>query len=191
MAYKLTRRLSRRKSSKTMVINNFVDFVTELRFYDAFADRLTWEILRALWWLSSIMTCSSTYSLPLRSPSLPVRYLFSPSLPLKNTFSIDWYYLEQLRLFYVFAGFNPVWKERFEKVLLMPELTMIRFAVFDEDVGIADDFIGQFSLPFTSLRPGICVRWNDRSLYYRCDLSGICVLASKPLTTLSICLLAL
>lgn len=31
---------------------------------------------------------------------------------------------------------------------------MIRFAVFDEDVGIADDFIGQFSIPFTSLRPG-------------------------------------
>ena len=142
-------------------------------------------------WLSSIMTCSSTYSLPLRSPSLPVRHLFSPSLPLKITFSIDWYYLEQLRLFCVFAGFNPVWKERFEKVLLMPELTMIRFAVFDEDVGIADDFIGQFSIPFTSLRPGICVRWNDRSLYYRCDLSGICVLASKPLTTLSICLVAL
>lgn len=47
-----------------------------------------------------------------------------------------------------------MWEERFEKVLLMPELTMIRFAVFDEDVGLADDFIGQFSLPFTSLRPG-------------------------------------
>ena len=37
----------------------------------------------------------------------------------------------------------------------MPELVMIRFAVYDEDVGTADDFIGQFSLPFTSLRPGI------------------------------------
>ena len=190
MAYKLTRRLSRRKSSKTMVINNFCRLCYRITIL-WFADRLTWEILRALWWLSSIITCSSTYSLPLRSPSLPVRHLFSPSLPLKITFSIDWYYLEQLRLFYVFAGFNPMWKEKFEKVLLMPELTMIRFAVFDEDVGIADDFIGQFSIPFTSLRPGICVRWNDRSLYYRCDLSGICVLASKPLTTLSICLLAL
>lgn len=51
-------------------------------------------------------------------------------------------------------GFNPVWNEKFEKVLLMPELAMIRFAVFDEDVGIVDDFIGQFSIPFTSLRPG-------------------------------------
>ena len=44
--------------------------------------------------------------------------------------------------------------EKFVKVLLMPELVMIRFAVFDEDVGIVDDFIGQFSLPYTSLRPG-------------------------------------
>ena len=44
--------------------------------------------------------------------------------------------------------------EKFVKVLLMPELVMIRFEVFDEDVGIVDDFIGQFSLPYTSLRPG-------------------------------------
>lgn len=50
-------------------------------------------------------------------------------------------------------GFNPVWEETFVKDLLMPELVMIRFAVFDEDVGI-NDFIGQFSLPYTSLRPG-------------------------------------
>ena len=47
-----------------------------------------------------------------------------------------------------------MWEERFEKVLLMPELAMISFVVFDEDVGLVDDFIGQFSLPFTSLRPG-------------------------------------
>ena len=47
-----------------------------------------------------------------------------------------------------------MWEEEFKKVLLMPELVMIRFAVFDEDVGLADDFIGQFSIPFTSLRPG-------------------------------------
>ena len=47
-----------------------------------------------------------------------------------------------------------MWEENFEKVLLMPELVMIRFAVFDEDVGLVDDFIGQSSIPFTSLRPG-------------------------------------
>lgn len=48
-----------------------------------------------------------------------------------------------------------MWKETFEKELLMPELAMIRFVVFDEDVGSRDDFIGQFSLPFTSVRPGM------------------------------------
>ena len=48
-----------------------------------------------------------------------------------------------------------MWKDKFETELLMPELAMIRFAVFDEDVGSRDDFIGQFSLPFTSVRPGM------------------------------------
>ena len=48
-----------------------------------------------------------------------------------------------------------MWKETFEKELLMPELAMIRFVVFDEDVGSRDDFIGQFSLPFISVRPGM------------------------------------
>ena len=48
-----------------------------------------------------------------------------------------------------------MWDEKFEKELLMPELAMIRFVVVDEDVGSRDDFIGQFSLPFTSVRPGM------------------------------------
>ena len=66
--------------------------------------------------------------------------------------------------FIYFPGFNPVWDaEKFSKDLLMPELVMIRFAVFDEDVGIVDDFIGQFSLPYTSLRPGNCT-WEGDNL---------------------------
>ena len=54
-----------------------------------------------------------------------------------------------------------MWDEQFSKDLLMPELVMIRFAVFDEDVVLVDDFIGQFSLPYTSLRPGNCTREGD------------------------------
>lgn len=50
-------------------------------------------------------------------------------------------------------GLNPVWNESFEKVLMVPELAMIRFVVNDDDFGF-DDFIGQNSVPFTSLRPG-------------------------------------
>ncbi|EDO38229.1 predicted protein, partial [Nematostella vectensis] len=50
-------------------------------------------------------------------------------------------------------GFNPVWNEEIKKLLYVPELAMLRFCVYDEDVG-KDDFIGQFSLPITSLRTG-------------------------------------
>ena len=66
-----------------------------------------------------------------------------------------------------------MWEENFEKVLLMPELVMIRFAVFDEDVGLVDDFIGQSSIPFTSLRPGrtFCLRMEIFSLIFLMFLS--------------------
>lgn len=50
-------------------------------------------------------------------------------------------------------GLDPKWGDSFQKKLLVPELAMIRFCVVDEDPAF-DDFIGQFSLPFTSLRPG-------------------------------------
>ena len=52
-----------------------------------------------------------------------------------------------------------MWNEKFDKVLLFPDLVLIRFAVFDEDVGIKDDFIGQFALPYTSLRTGTYLRF--------------------------------
>ena len=64
-----------------------------------------------------------------------------------------------------------MWEEKFDKVLLMPELAMIRFEVFDEDVGLAglaDDFIAQFSIPFTSLRPGssFCLKFLKMKIFF-------------------------
>ena len=50
-------------------------------------------------------------------------------------------------------GLNPVWNESFEKAIFVPELAMLRFVVNDDNFGF-DDFIGQNSIPFTSLRPG-------------------------------------
>lgn len=52
-------------------------------------------------------------------------------------------------------GFNPYWGDEkpLEKDLLFAEVAMIRFSVYDQDVGF-DDFIGECSIPFTSLRPG-------------------------------------
>ncbi|XP_028404786.1 LOW QUALITY PROTEIN: 1-phosphatidylinositol 4,5-bisphosphate phosphodiesterase eta-2-like [Dendronephthya gigantea] len=50
-------------------------------------------------------------------------------------------------------GFNPRWNEVFEFQVTNPEMAMVRFSVYDQDVG-KDDFIAQFSLPFTSIRQG-------------------------------------
>ncbi|XP_070560121.1 1-phosphatidylinositol 4,5-bisphosphate phosphodiesterase eta-2-like [Ptychodera flava] len=50
-------------------------------------------------------------------------------------------------------GFNPVWDETMVFTLNLPELALVRFMVWDEDP-IGRDFIGQKTLPFTSLVPG-------------------------------------
>lgn len=50
-------------------------------------------------------------------------------------------------------GFNPCWNETFKFTVKNPELALVRFSVYDHDVGV-DDFIAQFSLPFTSIKQG-------------------------------------
>lgn len=50
-------------------------------------------------------------------------------------------------------GFNPVWDETITFILTFPDLANFRFVVWDEDP-IGRDFIGQVTLPFTSLMPG-------------------------------------
>ncbi|XP_046839903.1 1-phosphatidylinositol 4,5-bisphosphate phosphodiesterase eta-2-like [Xenia sp. Carnegie-2017] len=50
-------------------------------------------------------------------------------------------------------GFNPRWNESFEFEIKNPDLAMLRFAVYDEDIG-KDDFIAQFSTPLLSIKPG-------------------------------------
>ncbi|XP_033842727.1 1-phosphatidylinositol 4,5-bisphosphate phosphodiesterase delta-4 [Periophthalmus magnuspinnatus] len=51
-------------------------------------------------------------------------------------------------------GFNPVWNESLNFVVHCPELALVRFVVEDYDKASRNDFIGQFTLPFTSLQPG-------------------------------------
>jgi Ca2+-dependent lipid-binding protein len=51
-------------------------------------------------------------------------------------------------------GFNPYWNEEFQFQVKNPEMALVRFAVYDKDVGSKDDFIAQFSLPFTSMKQG-------------------------------------
>ncbi|KXJ29010.1 1-phosphatidylinositol 4,5-bisphosphate phosphodiesterase delta-4 [Exaiptasia diaphana] len=50
-------------------------------------------------------------------------------------------------------SFNPIWNQSFETNVLVPELAMVAFSVYDKDVGF-DDFIGQAVLPFESMQQG-------------------------------------
>ncbi|XP_030629435.1 1-phosphatidylinositol 4,5-bisphosphate phosphodiesterase delta-3-A [Chanos chanos] len=51
-------------------------------------------------------------------------------------------------------GFNPRWGCTFKFQLHVPELVLVRFMVEDHDYTSRNDFLGQFTLPFTSLRTG-------------------------------------
>ncbi|KAI4874670.1 hypothetical protein NFI96_010438 [Prochilodus magdalenae] len=51
-------------------------------------------------------------------------------------------------------GFNPMWNENFQFDLYVPELALVRFVVEDYDAVSNNDFIGQCTLPFTSLQSG-------------------------------------
>ncbi|KAL6475199.1 hypothetical protein MHYP_G00162390 [Metynnis hypsauchen] len=51
-------------------------------------------------------------------------------------------------------GFNPRWDCTFKFLLHVPELVLIRFVVEDHDYTARNEFLGQFTLPFTSIRTG-------------------------------------
>uniref|UniRef100_A0A6Q2XH23 Phosphoinositide phospholipase C n=1 Tax=Esox lucius TaxID=8010 RepID=A0A6Q2XH23_ESOLU len=50
--------------------------------------------------------------------------------------------------------FNPMWNKKFQFNLKVPDLAMVRFLVEDYDHTSHNDFIGQFSMPLTSLQNG-------------------------------------
>uniref|UniRef100_A0A8C5WFY4 Phosphoinositide phospholipase C n=1 Tax=Leptobrachium leishanense TaxID=445787 RepID=A0A8C5WFY4_9ANUR len=51
-------------------------------------------------------------------------------------------------------GFNPSWDEELRLEVLIPELALVRFVVEDYDKTSSNDFVGQYTLPFPSLKPG-------------------------------------
>ncbi|XP_067459092.1 1-phosphatidylinositol 4,5-bisphosphate phosphodiesterase delta-4 [Thunnus thynnus] len=51
-------------------------------------------------------------------------------------------------------GFNPEWNEILNFVIHTPELALVRFVVEDYDKASRNDFIGQFTLPFTCIQTG-------------------------------------
>ena len=55
----------------------------------------------------------------------------------------------------VCVGFNPVWEETLSFTLHMAEVALVRFLVWDHDP-IGRDFVGQRTVAFSSLMPGLC-----------------------------------
>ncbi|KAJ8351651.1 hypothetical protein SKAU_G00231270 [Synaphobranchus kaupii] len=51
-------------------------------------------------------------------------------------------------------GFNPLWYDTVQFLLHVPELALVRFVVEDHDHTSKNDFIGQYTLPFTCIQPG-------------------------------------
>ncbi|KAI5617620.1 1-phosphatidylinositol 4,5-bisphosphate phosphodiesterase delta-3-A-like, partial [Silurus asotus] len=51
-------------------------------------------------------------------------------------------------------GFNPRWDCTFKFLLHVPQLVLVRFVVEDHDYTARNEFLGQFTLPFTSMRTG-------------------------------------
>jgi len=54
----------------------------------------------------------------------------------------------------VFFPANPLFDESFEFQINLPELALVRFAVLDDDF-IGDEFIGQYTIPFVCMQPGM------------------------------------
>ncbi|MEE6467416.1 hypothetical protein FKM82_007233 [Ascaphus truei] len=51
-------------------------------------------------------------------------------------------------------GFNPMWNCKFEFDIDVPALALVRFLVEDYDASSRNDFVGQFTVPLTSLQFG-------------------------------------
>ncbi|XP_054643377.1 1-phosphatidylinositol 4,5-bisphosphate phosphodiesterase delta-4-like [Dunckerocampus dactyliophorus] len=51
-------------------------------------------------------------------------------------------------------GFNPVWNQTLNFVIHTPDLALVRFVVEDYDKTSKNDFIGQYTLPFTCIQSG-------------------------------------
>ncbi|KAM4692617.1 1-phosphatidylinositol 4,5-bisphosphate phosphodiesterase delta-3 [Rhinophrynus dorsalis] len=51
-------------------------------------------------------------------------------------------------------GFNPFWDETLRLEVPVPDLALVRFVVEDYDKASSNDFVGQYTLPFNSMKQG-------------------------------------
>lgn len=61
------------------------------------------------------------------------------------------------------TGFNPRWDCTLSFQMQVPDLALVRFLVEDHDHRAKNDFVGQFTLPFTSLRTGARARTHKQT----------------------------
>lgn len=81
-------------------------------------------------------------------------------------------------LFFPVEGFNPTWNENFQFEVYVPELALVRFVVEDYDSTSDNEFVGQYTLPFNSLKMG---KWSSSTLQPRHTMGS-----SLTATTLSL-----
>lgn len=60
-------------------------------------------------------------------------------------------------MLFALLGFNPWWDTEFEFEVVVPELALVRFVVEDYDTSSKNDFIGQSTIPLSSLKQGECL----------------------------------
>ncbi|XP_073463828.1 1-phosphatidylinositol 4,5-bisphosphate phosphodiesterase delta-3 [Aquarana catesbeiana] len=61
---------------------------------------------------------------------------------------------EQETTYVLNNGFNPTWNETLRLEVLCPDLALVRFVVEDYDKTSSNDFVGQYTVPFHSLKQG-------------------------------------
>lgn len=79
------------------------------------------------------------------------------------------------------TGFNPRWDCTLGFQLQVPELALVRFLVEDHDHTAKNDFVGQFTLPFTSLRTGADTRSSRCNIH--AAVPNLCVPSSQGTDT--------
>lgn len=77
-------------------------------------------------------------------------FVFIACLPLACFSVFDYSFF-----FCPFAGFNPVWNDTLNFTVHVPELALVRFMVEDYDKTSKNDFVGQYTLPFSCIQQGI------------------------------------
>lgn len=76
------------------------------------------------------------------------------------SFGSQFYRLRRVKSFFFprFQGFNPAWNENLQFDVYVPELALVRFLIEDHDSTSDNEFVAQYTLPFSSLAMGESAR---------------------------------